>query len=94
VSTVEETARAAAFLAADEGYNGCTISIMGSEYRELESGVERHKRDIMGDDPRFDMNKEQIEVMGEFCSSKFLERIHTDARCRQYLRTGEQVVNG
>lgn len=64
VSTVEETARAAAFLAANESYNGCAISIMGSEYRELESGVERHKRDIMGNDPRFDMNAEQQEVMG------------------------------
>ncbi|KAK3681987.1 hypothetical protein LTR37_020690 [Vermiconidia calcicola] len=63
VSTVEETARATAFLAANEGYNGCKISIMGSQYRELESGVERHKRDIMGDDPRFDMNAEQQEVM-------------------------------
>jgi NAD(P)-dependent dehydrogenase (short-subunit alcohol dehydrogenase family) len=78
VSTVEETARAAAFLAADEGYNGCTISIMGSEYRELESGVERHKRDIMGDDPRFNMTKEQIEVMGELCSSIVLQRNDTD----------------
>jgi hypothetical protein len=36
---------------------------MGSSYRELESGVERHKRDIMGEDPRFDMNGEQREVM-------------------------------
>jgi len=63
VSTVEETARAAAFLAANESYNGCTISIMGSEYRELESGVERHKRDVMGNDPRFNMNDEQKEVM-------------------------------
>lgn len=65
VSTVEETARAAAFLAANEDYNGCTISIMGSEYRELESGVERHKKDVMGDDPRFNMTAEQREVMGE-----------------------------
>jgi NAD(P)-dependent dehydrogenase (short-subunit alcohol dehydrogenase family) len=64
VSSVEETARAAAFLAADESYNGCTISIMGSEYRELESGVERHKRDVMGNDPRFNMNEEQQKVMG------------------------------
>jgi NAD(P)-dependent dehydrogenase (short-subunit alcohol dehydrogenase family) len=64
VSTVKETARAAAFLAADERYNGCTISIMGTEYRELESGVERYKRDVMGDDPRFNMNEEQREVMG------------------------------
>ncbi|KAK5939949.1 hypothetical protein PMZ80_007367 [Knufia obscura] len=63
VSSVEETARAAAFLAADESYNGCTISIMGSEYRELESGVERHKRDVMGNDPRFDMTEEQQKVM-------------------------------
>ncbi|KPI35115.1 5'-hydroxyaverantin dehydrogenase [Cyphellophora attinorum] len=63
VSTVEETARAAAFLAANESYNGCTISIMGSEYRELESGVERHKKDVMGDDPRFRMNEEQQAVM-------------------------------
>lgn len=61
VSTVEETARAAAFLAANESYNGCTISIMGSEYRELESGVERHKVDVMGDDPRFRMTPEQQE---------------------------------
>ena len=68
VSTVEETARAAAFLAANEDYNGCSVSIMGSEYRELESGVERHKRDIMGNDPRFSMNPEQQEVMGmHFC---------------------------
>lgn len=66
VSTTEETARAAVFLAANEEYHGCTISIMGSEYRELESGVERHKRDVMGDDPRFSMNKEQNEVMGKF----------------------------
>jgi NAD(P)-dependent dehydrogenase (short-subunit alcohol dehydrogenase family) len=65
VSTVEETARAAAFLAANESYNGCTISIMGSEYRELESGEERHKRDVMGNDPRFSMNAEQQQVMGE-----------------------------
>ena len=64
VSSVEETARAAAFLAADEKYNGCTISIMGSEYRELESGIERHKRDVMGNDPRFDMNEKQNKVMG------------------------------
>jgi NAD(P)-dependent dehydrogenase (short-subunit alcohol dehydrogenase family) len=63
VSSVEETARAAAFLAADESYNGCTISVMGSEYRELESGVERHKRDVMGEDPRFDMTEEQRRVM-------------------------------
>ncbi|KAH0845893.1 putative oxidoreductase,short chain dehydrogenase [Fonsecaea pedrosoi] len=63
VSTVEETARAAAFLAANEAYNGCTISIMGSEYRELESGVERHKRDIMGNDPRFNPNPEQQAVL-------------------------------
>lgn len=66
VSTVEETARAAAFLAANETYNGCTISIMGSEYRELERGVERHKRDVMGNDPRFSMNAEQQEVMGKY----------------------------
>lgn len=66
VSSVEETARAAAFLAVDERYNGCTVSIMGSEYRELESGVEKHKRDVMGEDPRFDMTDEQKEVMGEF----------------------------
>lgn len=66
VSSVEETARAAAFLAANDSYNGCTISIMGSEYRELESGVERHKRDVMGNDPRFDMTPEQIEVMGSY----------------------------
>ena len=66
VSTVEETARAAAFLAANENYNGSTISIMGSEYRELESGVEKHKRDIMGSDPRFDMSTEQQEVMGSY----------------------------
>jgi NAD(P)-dependent dehydrogenase (short-subunit alcohol dehydrogenase family) len=65
LSTVEETARAAALLCADEKYNGCTISIMGSEYRELESGVERHKRDIMGNDPRFNMNAEQQAAMGE-----------------------------
>lgn len=65
VSSVEETARAAAFLAANEDYNGCTISIMGSEYRELEAGVERHKHDVMGDDPRFSMNEEQQKVMGE-----------------------------
>jgi hypothetical protein len=65
VSTVEETARAAAFLAANESYNGCTISIMGSEYRELESGVERHKRDVMGNDPRFDMTAEQERIMGK-----------------------------
>lgn len=65
VSTVEETARAAAFLAANESYNGCTISIMGSEYRELESGVDRHKKDIMGDDPRFRMTAEQQQVMGK-----------------------------
>ena len=73
VSTVEETARAAAFLAANEDYNGCTVSIMGSEYRELESGVERHKRDVMGEDPRFDMSREQIEVMGELesCYNQF-----------------------
>lgn len=71
VSRVEETARAAAFLAADESYNGCTISIMGDQYRELESGVERHKRDIMGDDPRFDMTAEQQQVMGK---SEFSER--------------------
>ena len=69
VSSVEETARAAAFLAADESYNGCTISIMGSEYRELESGVERHKRDVMGNDPRFDMNEEQQKLMGEYLAA-------------------------
>ncbi|KIW01497.1 hypothetical protein, variant [Verruconis gallopava] len=63
VSSVKETAMAAAFLAANDSYNGCTISIMGSEYRELESGIERHKRDIMGNDPRFDMNEEQQKVM-------------------------------
>lgn len=60
---MEETARAAAFLAADERYNGCTISVMGSLYREVESGVERHKRDVLGDDPRFDMNEAQRRVM-------------------------------
>ncbi|EUC38368.1 hypothetical protein COCCADRAFT_913 [Bipolaris zeicola 26-R-13] len=63
VSTVEETARATAFLAAIEDYNGSTISIMGSEYRELEIGVERHKRDVMGNDPRFNMTPEQKEVI-------------------------------
>jgi len=66
VSTNEETARAAVFMCANEDYHGCTISVMGSEYRELESGVERHKRDIMGNDPRFNMTPEQIEVMGEY----------------------------
>ena len=65
VSTVEETARAAAFLAANETYNGCTISIMGSEYRELESGVERYKREVMGNDPRFNATPEQQEVLGK-----------------------------
>ncbi len=74
VSTTEETARAAVFLAADEGYHGCTISIMGSEYRELEGGVERHKRDVMGDDPRFNMSAEQKEVMGKLPYNK-LERL-------------------
>ena len=59
MSTVEDTAGAAAFLAAKESYNGCTISIMGSAYRELESGIERHKRDVIGNDPRFNLNTEQ-----------------------------------
>ena len=64
VSTVEETARAAALLAANESYNGCKISVIGSENRELESGVVRHKRDVMGNDPRFATNAKQQEVMG------------------------------
>ena len=68
MSTNEETARAAVFMCANEDYHGCTISVMGSEYRELESGVERHKRDIMGNDPRFDMTPEQKDVMGEYKS--------------------------
>lgn len=73
VSTVEETARATAFLAAIEDYNGSTISIMGSEYRELEIGVERHKRDVMGNDPRFNMTPEQKEVTSKspFFSDRF-----------------------
>lgn len=66
VSSVEETARAAAFLAAREEYNGATVSVMGSEYRELESGVERYKREVMGEDPRFGMNEEQRRVMGKW----------------------------
>jgi NAD(P)-dependent dehydrogenase (short-subunit alcohol dehydrogenase family) len=65
VSTVEETARAAAFLAAHDEYNGATISIMGSEYRELESGIENHKRDIVGNDPRFDPTPEQQQLLGK-----------------------------
>jgi hypothetical protein len=92
VSTVEETARAAAFLAANESYNGCTISIMGSEYRELESGVERHKRDVMGNDPRFDMTAEQERIMGEGafstkssrCSDICLENIFPPASKWQF----------
>ncbi|OAL30478.1 hypothetical protein AYO22_01676 [Fonsecaea multimorphosa] len=79
VSTVEETARAAAFLAANESYNGCTVSIMGSEYRELESGVERHKRDVMGNDPRFNMTPEQQEVMGKPFPLLDFECIHLTA---------------
>ena len=46
------------------------MSIVGSGYRELESGVERHKSDVMGNDPRFNMNAEQEEVMSRcfFCN--------------------------
>jgi hypothetical protein len=92
VSSVEETARAAAFMAADESYNGCTISIMGSEYRELESGVERHKRDVMGNDPRFSMNAEQQQVMGKLRVVEGMVRMLTFDR--QYIYAGFEVVDG
>jgi NAD(P)-dependent dehydrogenase (short-subunit alcohol dehydrogenase family) len=94
VSTVEETARAAAFLAANEDYNGCTISIMGSEYRELESGVERHKVDVMGDDPRFRMNAEQQEIMGESTSFGSNDKADKDETIsfRQH-RNGDSASN-
>jgi len=39
---------------------------MASEYRELEGGVERHKRAVMGDDPRSDTTEEQQKVVGKY----------------------------
>jgi hypothetical protein len=67
---------------------------MGSSYRELESGVERHKRDIMGNDPRFDMNAEQKEVMGKLqqCTHRRRGRPLIELQCRQYIRAGVEVV--
>ena len=92
VSSVEETARAAAFLAASEDYNGCTISIMGSEYRELESGVERHKVDVMGDDPRFRMNAEQQEVMGRLILAHTFKE--TAVLTENQIISSHQLQNG
>jgi hypothetical protein len=67
---------------------------MGSSYRELESGVERHKRDIMGDDPRFDMNDQQKELMGKLqqCKHRRGGRPLMELQCRQYIRAGVEVV--
>jgi NAD(P)-dependent dehydrogenase (short-subunit alcohol dehydrogenase family) len=66
VSTPEDVAKAVAFLAADQRYNGRTISIDGQTYRELESGVERHTRDVMGHHTELAMTKEQLDVMSKF----------------------------
>ena len=65
VSTPEDTAKAIAFLAVNEKYNGCTISVDGQAYREVESGMERHARDILGDHTELAMTKEQLDVMSE-----------------------------
>ena len=66
VSTPEDTAKAIAFLAVNESCNGHTISVDGQSYRELESGMERHTRDILGNHTELAMTKEQLDVMSEF----------------------------
>lgn len=66
VSTPEDTAKAIAFLAVNESYNGHTISVDGQSYREIESGMERHTRDILGNHTELAMTKEQLDVMSEF----------------------------
>ena len=82
-----------AFLAANESYNGCTISIIGSEYRELESGVERHKRDVMGNDPRFDMTPDRVEAMDASIFRPIQRLSNKLTISRQYFHTCVQVVS-
>ena len=65
VSTPEDTAKAIAFLAVRENYNGCTISVDGQDYREVESGMEKHTRDILGKHTELAMTKEQLDVMSK-----------------------------
>ena len=59
VGTPEDTAKVSAFLAVNKSYNGHTISVDGQAYREVESGMERYTRDILGDHTEFAMTKEQ-----------------------------------
>lgn len=68
VSTPEDTALAIALMAVNEKYNGHTISVDGQTYRELESGYERHTKDIMGTHTEMALTKEQLDVFSRFFS--------------------------
>lgn len=70
VSTPEDTAKAIAYLAVNESCNGHTISVNGDQYRELESGMERHTRDIMGNHTESALTKEQMDVFSKSCASR------------------------
>jgi hypothetical protein len=89
VSTPEDVAKAIALLAVDEKYNGHTISVDGQAYRELESGFERHNKDLMGTHTEHAMTKEQLDVM-----SRWLRpfRRASANRCRWYRSVGCDVV--
>ncbi|KIW77768.1 hypothetical protein Z517_07601 [Fonsecaea pedrosoi CBS 271.37] len=70
MNTSDECALAAVYLCANDDYNGSTIFINGGKYREVESGYQRHLKDIMGNDPRLSMTPEEKKILGEsFCIS-------------------------
>jgi hypothetical protein len=60
VQTGDDVARAVAFLAQDEGYNGKSIAITQGVYRELEGPIESLKTQIWGEDDFEPRNEEEM----------------------------------
>jgi NAD(P)-dependent dehydrogenase (short-subunit alcohol dehydrogenase family) len=78
VSKPEDTAKAIAFLAVNEDCNGQTISVDGDQYREVESGMERHTKHILGNHTELAMTKEQLDVMSKCRISEAQQDEDTD----------------
>ncbi|KIX97123.1 uncharacterized protein Z520_07237 [Fonsecaea multimorphosa CBS 102226] len=73
MNTSDDCALAAVFLCANDDFNGSTIFINGGKYREVESGYQRHLKDIMGNDPRLSMTPEEKKILEDIFtpSSKY-----------------------
>jgi hypothetical protein len=62
VQTPHDVARAVAFLAQEEDYNGRTISIAQGVYRELEGPIEGCRDHIWGEDDFIPQNDAEMEA--------------------------------